>query len=84
MSNKSPNGSPRNAVLHDVPRVVTKTGVIGPMDAVSSGGDSRRRRAISSRGMNVPPTDQEGVGGLMPSWGGQVWEGDHTEPPERP
>ena len=75
MSNNSPKGSPRNAVLHDVPRLLTKTEVIGSMDAVSSGEDSRRRRATSSGGMNVPPTTRESVGGLMPSWGGR-WEGD--------
>ena len=48
------------------------------MDAVSSGEDSRRRRATSSRGMNVPPTTRESVGGLMPSWGGR-WEGERGE-----
>ena len=74
MTNINPKGSPRNAVLHGVPRLVTTTGVVGPMDAVGSGEDSRRRRATSSRGMNVPRTSQEGVGGLMPSWAGR-WKG---------
>ena len=74
MTNTNPKGSPRNAVLHGAPRLVTTTGVVGPMDAVSSGEDSRRRRATSSRGMNVPRTSQEGVGGLMPSWAGR-WKG---------
>ena len=57
------------------------------MDAVGSGEDSRRRRATSPRGMNVPRTSQEGVGGLMPSWagrwkggkGGGVWSGEYLQ-----
>ena len=84
MTNINPKGSPRNAVLHGVPRLVTTTGVVGPMDAVNSGEDKKASPGDLFPGHECTSDQSRGyrwshafLGRQVEGWkGGGVWSGE--------